>query len=283
MKKLLFSILILICCCSVNARTELPMHKGVWSADNAEAVITDSICIFYCHKDSVMEAVLEIPTAGISSKTVFAQDGTVTTTSTNTSLEITATPEGILISGLPLKKVEDIKTVSPYEMPQCSSKFDVGKCLQMWRLGAGYGKNDEIVYCEVNTNRHMFVYMVNPSMTYIRAAAARNNSLGTLFFQNIRMMKNNNTNEFTMYIQPNNYSFTRNDIEIDNTKFQPNSCTFDPDGGIYWSFISSEPDLILLNGCGETYQVQRPELDPTCEYFEYVPYSDNVEFMQLHK
>ena len=142
----------------------------------------------------------------------------------------------------------------------------------MWRLGTGYGKNEEMIYCEVNTNRHMFVYMVNPVMTYIRAAATRNNNLGTLFFQNIRMMKNNNTNEFTMYIQPNNYTFTRNDLEIDDTKFRPNSCTFDPDGGIYWSFISSEPDLILLNGCGEVYQVKRPEIEPDMEYFEYVPY-----------
>lgn len=46
----------------------------------------------------------------------------------------------------------------------------------------------------------MFVYMVNPSMIYIRAAATRNNNFGTLFFQNIRMMKNNNTGEYTMYI-----------------------------------------------------------------------------------
>lgn len=276
MKKILIITLMLVLCCSARATTNLSALTGVWSADNAEAVITDSICIFYCQKDSVMKAFLEIPTAGISSKTIFMQDGSVITTSDNAPLEITNTSSGITISGIPLKKVEDINPVKPYELPQCNSKFDVGKCLQIWRLGAGYGKSEEMIYCEVNTNRHMFVYMVSPSMTYIRAAATRNNNLGTLFFQNIRMMKNNNTNEFTMYFQPNNYTFTRNDLYIDNTKFQPNSCTFDTDGGIYWSVISSEPNLILLNGCGETYQVKRHEIESDMEYFEYVPYSDDI-------
>lgn len=68
-------------------------------------------------------------------------------------------------------------------MPKCGTRHDVGKCLQMWRLGAGYSISDDMIYCEINTNRHMFVYMVNPYMTYIRAAAARNNNLGTLFFK----------------------------------------------------------------------------------------------------
>ena len=276
MKKILIITLMLVLCCSARATTNLSALTGVWSADNAEAVITDSICIFYCQKDSVMKAFLEIPTAGISSKTIFMQDGSVITTSDNTPLEITNTSSGITISGIPLKKVEDINPVKPYELPQCNSKFDIGKCLQIWRLGAGYGKSEEMIYCEVNTNRHMFVYMVSPSMTYIRAAATRNNNLGTLFFQNIRMMKNNNTNEFTMYFQPNNYTFTLNDLYIDNTKFQPNSCTFDTNGGIYWSVISSEPNLILLNGCGETYQVKRHEIESDMEYFEYVPYSDDI-------
>lgn len=276
MKKILIITLMLVLCCSARATTNLSALTGVWSADNAEAVITDSICIFYCQKDSVMKAFLEIPTAGISSKTIFMQDGSVITTSDNAPLEITNTSSGITISGIPLKKVEDINPVKPYELPQCNSKFDIGKCLQIWRLGAGYGKSEEMIYCEVNTNRHMFVYMVSPSMTYIRAAATRNNNLGTLFFQNIRMMKNNNTNEFTMYFQPNNYTFTLNDLYIDNTKFQPNSCTFDTNGGIYWSVISSEPNLILLNGCGETYQVKRHEIESDMEYFEYVPYSDDI-------
>lgn len=220
-----------------------------------------------------MQAVLEIPSAGISSRTVFEKDGTTVTSSEAKHLAISKTGGVLNINGYDMKKVEDLKIVRSYGMMECKSKYDIGKCLQQWRLGAGYGISDDMIYCEINTNRHMFVYMVSPRMVYIRAAAARNNNKGTLFFQNIRMMKNQNTGEYTMRIEPDNYKLTKNDLEIDNTKFRPDACTFNPDGGIYWSLISFEPDLILLNGCGETYQVKRPSPDPDMEYIEYVPYS----------
>lgn len=164
-------------------------------------------------------------------------DGTVTTSSDVEPLSIIEKDTVLSICGYSMRKVEEIKIVRPYEMPQCKSKLDVGRCLQQWRLWAGYGISDNMIYCEINTNRHMFVYMINPSMVYIRAAAARNNNHGTFFFQNIRMMKNRNTNEYTMCIDTDNFNRTRNDLEIDNTKFQPNSCTFNPDGGILVAHI----------------------------------------------
>lgn len=139
-----------------------------------------------------------------------------------------------------------------------------------------------MTYCEVNTNRHMFVYMASPSMVYIRADATRNNNNGTLFFQNIRMMKKQNTNEYTMQIEPDNFNITRNDQEIDNSKFRPNECTFNPDDGIYWSLISFEPDLILLNGCGETYEVKRPGFESDYEWIEYVPYSEEDNSLRIN-
>lgn len=281
MKKFLSIFTIIAAFFTANAASDFSSCKGVWSSDNAEAVITDSICILYYRADSTMQAVLEIPSAGISHKTVFMPDSTVSTSSDVSPLAIKRVDGNLDINGFLLKKVEDIKIVQPYEMPQCKSKFDVGRCLQEWRLGAGYGISDEMVYCEVNTNRHMFVYMINPSMVYIRAAATRNNDNGTLFFQNIRMMKNKNTDEYTMYIEPANFNRSRNDLEIDNSKFQPNSCTFNPDGGIYWSLISFEPDRILLNGCGEIYRVERPEPDPDSEWIEYVPYSGDEQILKI--
>lgn len=274
MKHFLGALIFLGATCSASASSGFSPYKGVWSNDRAEAVLTDSICILYYQSDSTMQAILAVPSAGISSKTIFKKDGTVTTSSDAAPLQISAADGLLSINGHALKKVEDIKIVQPYEKEQCKSKFNVGKCLQEWRLGAGYGLSDDMTYCEVNTNRHMFVYMVSPAMVYIRAAATRNNNNGTLFFQNIRMMKNQNTNEYTMQIEPDNFNITRNDLEIDNSKFQPNTCTFNPDGGIYWSLISFEPDLILLNGCGETYEVKRPALESDYEWIEYVPYSE---------
>lgn len=273
MNRFFHVLIMLVTFCSAVAATDYSRYKGVWSSDNAEAVLTDTICIFYCKTDSNMQAFLEIPSAGIASKTVFAKDGSVTTYSENEPLAISGVDGALNICGHSLKKVENLKTVKPYELPQCKSKLDVGRCLQQWRLGAGYGVSDDIVYCEINTNRHMFIYMINPSMVYIRAAATRNNNNGTLFFQNIRMMKNNNTGEYTMHIEPDNLDVSRNDLTIDDSKFKPDACTFSPDGGIYWSLISFEPDRILLNGCGETYEVKRHPIESDMEYFEYIPYS----------
>ncbi len=187
MKKFFYLFIMLAALFPADAATKFSAYKGVWSSDDAEAVLTDSICIFYCKADSTMQAFLEIPSAGITSKTVFAKSGTVTTSTDNVPLFISESNGVLNICGHSLKKVEEIKVVRPYELAQCQSKFDVGKCLQQWRLGAGYGVSDDMVYCEINTNRHMFVYMISPSMVYIRAAATRNNNNGSLFFQNIRM------------------------------------------------------------------------------------------------
>lgn len=278
MKRILAALFCLTIMIGANAQTGFSSFKGVWAASNAEAVITDSVCIVYYRADSTLQTVLEIPAAGILHKTVFAPGGSVSFPSDVKPLEITKTDGKIDINGITLKKVEDIETVTPYEMSKCESKLDVGKCLQEWRLGVGYADFDGKPYCEVNTNRHMFVYMVNASMIYIRAAATRNNNNGTLFFQNIRMMKNGNTGEYTMEMMPDNYKIAKNNLEIDNSKFQKDRCTFSPDGGIYWSLISFTPGQILINGCGEIYNVDRPTpQDDFKEWIKFVPYSSERE------
>lgn len=276
MKKILLFFAGIFSAVVASASSGFTDYRGVWANDSAEAVITDSVCIYYYKADSTMQSVLEIPSAGLVHKTVFSPDGTVSFPEDVKPLEMSISDASLNIGGQILRKVEDINIVKPYDMPQCKSKYDVGKCLQQWRLGAGFGITDDMVYCEVNTNRHMFVYMKNPTMVYIRAAAARNNNKGTLFFQNIRMMKNRNTGEYTMAIESDNFKIAKNDLVIDDSKFQPDRCTFNPDGGIYWSLISFEPDVILINGCGETYKVERPESVADFEWIEYVPYSSDV-------
>ena len=251
----------------------LPSVRGVWANDNAEAVITDEICIFYSKVDSMMQAVLEVPSLSLSHKTVFDKDGSVTASRVPTPLDVRTDGEAIVIGGERMRKVEDIEIVAPYEMAECKDKSDVGKCLQEWRLGVKFVMQDGDPFCEINTNRHLFIYMISPSMVYVRAAATRNNNEGTLFFQNIRMMKNQNTGEYTRSIMPDNFNIAKSDLEIDNSRFNPKACFFSEDGGIYWSLISYSPDLILLNGCGETYQVPRPAKDaPIEEWIKYRPY-----------
>lgn len=251
-------------------------YKGVYASDSAEAVITDSVCILYFQQDSTMQAIIEVPGIDVRHKTVFAPNGEVSFPAEVEPLVIKRNNDMLSINGFDLEKVEEITTVQPYTMDKCLSNNEVGKCLQQWRLGADFGIIDNLPVCQINTNRHMFVYMVQPNMVYIRAAASRNNNHGTLFFQNIRMMKNQNTGEYTMSIMPDNLAFAKADLEIDNSKFQPNSCTYNPDGGIYWSLISFDSDTILLNGCGETYQVTRPQKeDEFVEWIQYEPYNNH--------
>ncbi|MDE7347278.1 MAG: hypothetical protein K2N48_11145 [Muribaculaceae bacterium] len=273
MKKISILVFLMMSIFSASGNVSLSSVKGVWANDNAEAVITDEVCMFFSKVDSVMQAVLEVPSIGLYHKTVFEKDGTVISSKDQTPLGIEVKYDTLVLGGERMSKVEDIEIVSPYGMSECKDRSDVGKCLQEWRLGVKLILQDGEPFCEIDTNRHLFIYMVLPSTVYIRAAATRNNNEGTLFFQNIRMMKNENTGEYTMSINPDNFNITKSDLEIDNSRFKPNACYFSEDGGIYWSLISFTPDLILLNGCGETYEVARPKKDaPIEEWIKYKSY-----------
>lgn len=272
MKKIMILVFIVLSLITASANVSLSSVKGVWANDNAEAVITEEVCIFYSKVDSTLQAILAVPSLNVCHKTTFEHDGKVKSSRIQNPLELDVVDCRLIIGDERMQKVEDIEIVAPYEMAECKDKSDVGKCLQEWRLGVKFVLQDGEPFCEIGTNRHLFIYMINPSMVYIRAAATRNNNEGTLFFQNIRMMKNQNTGEYTMNITPNNFNIAKNDLEIDNSKFNPKACFFSEDGGIYWSLISYSPDLILLNGCGETYQVPRPTKDANIE--EWIKYKD---------
>ena len=276
MKRLFFAFLLAFVIHSISFASDFSKYRGVWASNDAEAVVTDSVCIFFEKTPTGLRAFLNVPTQDIYSCTTY-KDSTfvVETTAPLILIDEVKTINGAAVKTLrigdkAMSKVEEITTCKPYEKSCANSRSDIGKCLQEWRLGAKFGKDGDVFMCEVNTNRHMFVYMVNTRMIYIRAAATANNNNGTLFFQNIRMMRNSNTGEITSYIEPENYNIVANDLMIDNSKFNPNACVFNPDGGIYWSLISFTADQIQINGCGETYYINR--IDQFEEYFKYIPY-----------
>lgn len=70
-----------------------------------------------------------------------------------------------------------------------------------------------------------------------------------------------------------NLEITLSDITIDNSLFKPNVCSFEK-GGIYWSFISSKPREIKVNGCGEvyTFELPLPRDKKIVEWFKYAEY-----------
>ncbi len=148
----------------------------------------------------------------------------------------------------------------------------VGQCLQYWQLGTAEKSLDpKDFWLEIGTNRHVFVFIENPHQVYCRAARIRHNNNGSVFAQNIRLMVSQSNTD--VYMSKDNVKTAKADINIDNSLFKPNVCSFENDG-IYWSFISCEPDKIKVNGCGQVYTFERPTMNDKklIEWFKYSGY-----------
>lgn len=250
-------------------------YRGVWAGMKSEAVFTDSVMMYF-HRDTLSGngyGALRVPSRGIDMLTTFAKD-TILFGKTP-DYRIHATPDGALcIGGDTLKKVESIDITQPYDMPQAASRQDIGRCLQEWQLGTVIETSGKDVLVMVGTNRNSFMYNIDGGMVYLRAAAMLQCNEGSLFIQNIRMMKNPNTGERSNIFFYDSHEFLTNLPAIDISKFDPTRCVFAGDMFIYWSYLSHTPDEIKLNGCGETYTFQRPRKDTPelIEWIKYKPY-----------
>lgn len=255
--------------------TDFGKYRGVWAGMKSEAVFTDSVMMYF-HRDTLSGTgygALRVPSRGIDMLTTFAKD-TILFGKTP-DYRIHATPDGALCIGNDtLKKVESIDITQPYDMPQAASRQDIGRCLQEWQLGTVIETSGKDVLVMVGTNRNSFMYNIGGGMVYLRAAAMLQCNEGSLFIQNIRMMKNPNTGERSNIFFYDSHEFLTNLPAIDISKFDPTRCVFAGDMFIYWSYLSHTPDEIKLNGCGETYTFQRPRKDTPelIEWIKYKPY-----------
>ncbi len=271
MKQLLFTLFLMLSttAASLAVPNLNPDAKGVWANATSELVQTDSVLIYFTRNDdlSTKSATLIIPSRKVNRTTIFTPDTILI--KDGEPLRIDINNESIVVNGEPMYLVEQIKTVKPYK--QLEANFlNTAECLQQWQLGTKMEFDEEGKYCQImiDTNNNSFMYTLLPQMAYIRAASLRHTDKGSVFLQNIRMMKNLNTGEYTHYSAPDNYKLLQNLPDIDPSKFAPNKCTFAAEG-IYWSFVSSEPNKIVLNGCGEEY-TYGPNTDKI-EWFEFVP------------
>jgi hypothetical protein len=172
-----------------------------------------------------------------------------------------------------LQSVEKIAVSSAYEMPVADNST-IGKCLQYWQLGTlEHSINPDNVWIEIGTNKHSYIFVENPNQLYFRAARLRHNNYGSVFSQNIRIMFSAYSEETTVEMDADNLKTTANDIYIDNSLFKPDMCSFE-ENGIYWSVVTCNPNVIKLNGCGETYTYERPAIDNKiyAEWFKYYEY-----------
>jgi len=175
-----------------------------------------------------------------------------------------------------LDLVEKIQPTSSYEVIKAADKY-LGVCLQQWQLGTSFMVDQEgnVNTIEINTNRHSYVYNFNGSadeyLLYCRAARIRSNNNGTVFSQNIRLMKS--PNEFTAWMTADNLTLSSKEVVIEDSLFSPNVCVFAANG-IYWSMKSFNDTTIVINGCGEDYTYVRPKPDSQriIEWFEFAEY-----------
>lgn len=244
---------------------------GVWVSDDAELLLTDSVMLYFEKQPG--GSILAMVRLGSVAEDcgVFSPD-TVVRGKIPAGFHIgEPDAEGITVNGKRLVKAEDVETCPPYDMQPATDPASVGDRLTEWRLGVTGGFDPETgdIVVEANTRGNMFIYHILHGMYYVRAAKAANTDKGTLFHQNIRVMKNPNTGENSLYFAEGNRDFVLHELEVDPTAFDPNACHFSPDGGIYWSYISHTPDRILLNGCGETYQVDR-QLKKNDNLYEWI-------------
>ena len=281
MKKNLFlvvsAVFFAVCTFKASAQTVgFGKFRGVWASAKQEAVITDSVMMYFA-KDTVTgngSAVLLVPSRGIGMLTTFTKDTVMLAKAAGYDLSLTANGS-LSIDGNLLKKVEDMDIVQPYDMPYATDKSQIGRCLQEWQLGTVVETSGNDVIVMIGTNRNSFMYGISGGMVYLRAAALLQCNEGSLFIQNIRMMKNPNTDEFSNNFFYDSHEFLTNLPPIDISKFNPTQCVFAGDMFIYWSYLSHTADNIKVNGCGETYSYDRPTKDTLglIEWIKYEPYN----------
>ncbi len=272
--------------------SDLSSHYGVWGNQNCELVQTAKYTLIFNRKQEKITTILR-RNVNVSD-TIYSEfvlgyvfDGNL---KSYQKINCSDKQKRILIRDLislndnklelkidsgkqTLDMIEKIDILTSYDMP-FADKNNIGKCLQYWQLGTIEHKLDlNDFWIEIGTNKHLYIFISNPNQLYCRAARIRSNEHGSVFSQNIRLMFSAYSKETTVFMSDDNYITAKSDVNINDSLFKPNACSFENDG-IYWSFISNESDSIKLNGCGSVYTFERPLKDDKrrVEWFKYKVY-----------
>ena len=272
--------------------TDLSPYYGVWANADCEFVQAEKYTLFFERNNGKISTILRQNER--SGNTVYSKffAGFIFDMKTKEYEKITPSKENekipiddyiILKDGQlkvlqaaqvqTLQLVEKLDVCPPYEMPFADST-NIGKCLHNWQIGVfEHDTNPESLHIEIGTNKHSYIFYFMPNMLYCRASRIRHNNHGSMVDQggNIRLMIN--ASEKTVSMVNNNLQVITSDIEIINSKFKPDVCSYEKDG-IYWSVISYTPNEVKLNGCGAIYTYGRPNIDDkkVAEWFVYKIY-----------
>lgn len=248
-----------------------PEYRGVWANENTEVVFTDSILLVYTHDETenTGSASLVVPSRDVKVRITFTSDDIQTTDAPN--YKVMLEKGKLIVDNDTLQKVEDIAPTAPYDMPKAADRNTIGLRLQEWQLGSYMENGDGEYFVMIGTNRNSFMFSNVNGMVYLRAAALLQCNDGSLFIQNIRMMKNDNTGERTIHFFDNQLDFLTHLPAIDHKMFTPDKCFFGNNAQIYWSYANHTPDNIQINGCGEIYNISRRTVEdkfPLMEWFK---------------
>lgn len=255
------TLMMVICMCACKGyNNKIESQTGVWVSDKAELLLTDKIMMYFEKQSDDAVLVMMKVDSIVEDCTLFSRDTIIRQSiPEDFSVKYISSNE-IITNGHKMVKAENIEMCGPYDMMAANDSNTIADRLTEWRLGTtvGVDKKSKDILVEVNTSKNMFIYCILNGMYYLRAARIENVNEGTLFYQNIRLMKNPNTQERTIYFSDNNQEEVLGDLEINMDGFKPDVCYFDPNGGIYWSYTSHTSDQIILNGCaGDTYYINR--------------------------
>lgn len=201
------TLIIAICTCACESNNDVIEHQtGVWVSDKAELLLTDKIMMYF-EKQSDDAVLVMLKVDSITEDcTLFSKDTIIRQSIPEDFAMKHISSNEIIVNGQKMVKAETIEMCEPYDMTAANDSNALADRLTEWRLGAWVkvDKTTNDIDAAVNTPRNMFVYNIENGMYYLRAARIENVNEGTLFYQNIRLMKNPNTKERTVYFSPNN-------------------------------------------------------------------------------
>lgn len=260
---------------------------GVWANNHSELVITRHSVLYYSFAENTYSSTC-ICRDNASKKLFFAQ---ITFNDSILNKSIRPLDEDSLRVFRKLRQsgtdtylwdfqgktqelsfIEKIEVVDPYEMLYATDT-NAGSCLQQWMLGnrTVIDPSRKLFFCQTGTNQHSYMFDLSTNYTYCRAARIRSNNSGTLFAQNFRIWVKGN--EQMAFMAAENVKVSASSLVINDSLFNSNVCYYDKTG-IYWSIDSLSSNKIVLNGCGQHYPFERPDIHQNLltEWFRFSKY-----------
>lgn len=268
MKKFILLALMAVMTLGASAKSKYTGLTGVWAAQNAEALLTDSVCLFFERVDAnVIKATLQVPSRDFCQSIVFDSATKKATVQNNSQISIIPDFRSIIVNGQKMKRVEELTFTAPTSTKRAINKNFIADCLKQWRLGVTYTISGNNVNLEAATNRYEFSYKVDGNNASASAVSFAITNDGLVLAPSVRLSDVNG--KFNASMSDDVAKAVRAEVTVDSSKFNAAKCDGNHDK-MYWSVSSFEPsEIVLKTSCGKQQTVNRPTADSTREYIKF--------------